>query len=197
MDNAARGESLVRIYRQIQTREHDLNPIRGLVDVYGADVPAIVKPMQSEVIELVPGAHVARRLELWIESEYDLDVGYLVDVKRTRIGDGVREVVSAELAEATEVGDTTLAVDTVVGFRSGDAVLLWDGDDAWEESRVRSVATGVITLYEDCAVQAVYDEGSAVVASRMYRVEDQRIPEDVGPYRVALLQHVARALAVA
>jgi len=180
----------------MQERQHNLNVLRDLEDVYGADVWAVVKPTESEIIDMGVQSDTARRLDLWLESKYDLDVGYLVEVKRTRVLDGTRAALQTTLSADAAVGAVTLSVADETGFRSGDALVVWDEASAWEETRVRSVGTERLTLHTDCALQAAYSTGAVVRASRLYRVMDQRIPEDVGPYRVALLQHVASRMVV-
>lgn len=191
-----RGTHLLRVYRQVQGKRHDLNAVRSLVDVNGEDVWGIVKPVQSEIIDIGPGSQVSRRVELWMDSELDLDIGYLVELKRTRVLEGQREVIEEALTSGAAAGSTTLHVASTVGFRKGDAVLLWDGSTSWEESRVQDFDASSLTLYADCALTGSYQTNDYVRVARMFRVVDQRIPEDVGPYRVAVLQHVAHQLAV-
>lgn len=191
-----RGTHLLRVYRQAQVKRHDQNALRSLIDVNEADVWGIVKPTQSELIDIGPGSQVSRRIELWMDSELDLDTGYLVELKRTRVLEGQREVIEEDLTSGAAAGSTTLQVASTVGFRKGDAVLLWDKSTNWEESRVQDFTATSLTLYSDCALTGGYGAGDVVRVARMYRVIDQRIPEDVGPYRVAVLQHVAHQLAV-
>lgn len=195
MTVVARGTHRARIYRSGQNVQHDLNLVRNLVDVYGADVWATVKSTDGEIIDMSPGVQVARRIEMWVTVDYDLDIGYLVELKRTMVLDGARTVVQQALTSMVTAGSTLMPVAQTTGFRSGDDVVISDGT-TWEQSKVQSVGPTVLGLYADCALKAGYSAGSIIRASRMWRVVDIPIPDDVGPYRVAVLQHVAHALAV-
>ena len=195
MTVVARGTHRARIYRSAQNVQHDLNLVRNLVDVYGADVWATVKPTDGEIIDMSPGVQVARRIEMWVTTDYDLDIGYLVELKRTKVLDGARTVVQQALTSNVTAGSTLMPVAQTTGFRSGDDVVISNGT-TWEQSKVQSVGPTVLGLYADCVFKAGYAAGSVIRASRMWRVVDIPIPDDVGPYRVAVLQHVAHALAV-
>jgi len=191
-----RGTHLARVYRPAPNRKHDLNVVRGLVDVSGNDVWVTVRPADGEIIDLNPGSVPVRAMNLWMPSKYDLDIGYFVELKRTRVLDGEREVVEEELVSGVVSGVTSLSVAKTTGFREGDGVVVWDGDDTWEDTKVRTVGATTLTLYSDCALVGDYAVGSVVRASRMYRVEALPEPDDVGPFRVAYIKHTLRQLAV-
>ena len=191
-----RGTHLARIYRPAPGRKHDLNVVRSLVDVTGEDVWVMVRPVEGELIELSPGTIPVRAMHLWVSSDVDLDFGYFVELKRTRVLDGDREVVEQALLANVAAGATSLSVARTTGFRSGDGVVVWDGSNTWEDTKVRTVGDTSLTLYADSALVGAYIAGAIVRASRMYRVEAIPEPDDVGPWRVALIKHTLRQLVV-
>ena len=198
-----KGTHLVRVYRGSLQVQHDLNTIMQQEDVNGADILGVVKPLQDVLIDMTPGVPSGHRCELWVSTDYDVDMGYFVELKRTRVIDGKREAVQALLTDAVEEYNTVLPVDEVVGFRSGDVVLVSNGV-AWESSKVKSVApaSGVgydyaaptghaLTLYADCALKRGYAVGSTVRASTVHQVVDTRMPDGIRPYRILTLLQVA------
>ena len=180
----------VRVYRGSQQLSHDLNTLMALEDVNDEDIWVMLRGTESEIIDMTAGQPPARRLEMWVERQYDVDFGYFVEVKRARVLDGVREAVEETLTEAVEAGDLTLPVTDVIGFASGNLVIISDGTYS-EEAKVKSVGDDSLTLYSDSALRRGYATGTVVRASRFYQVVDVKVPEELGPMRVVTLMQTA------
>ena len=195
-----KGTHLARIYRGSLQVQHDLDAIMSLEDVNGEDVFVQVKPQQDTLIDLSPqGIPSAHRCEMWLTDDYDLDRGYFVELKKTRVIDGSREAVEESLLSAVTTGATILRVSTGIGFRSGDQVVI-SGTEGSESSRLKrvggigtigSVTNCNMTLYADCALVRGYAAGGVVRASAFYRVVDMPSPAGVRPYKIASLIQVA------
>ena len=190
-----RGNCPIRIYRPQRSLSHDLNPISTATDILGEDLWAEIRPTTGELLDLTPGGGQLRRLELWLDSRYDLDNGYLVEVKRPRTINGTRSAVEEIAATSLSEGATSITLPRTTGFRAGDHIVVSGGGSA-EQAKVKAVAALTLTLYADCALTNAYDAGATVRASRVYQVVDQLQPEEVGPYRRAVLREVSFAAVV-
>jgi len=180
----------VRVYRGSQQLSHDLNTLMALEDVNGEDIWVMLRGTESEIIDMTPGQPPARRLEMCVERQYDVDFGYFVEVKRARVLDGVREAVEETLTAGVAAGALTLPVTDVIGFASGNTVIISDGTYN-EEAKVKSVGEDSLTLYSDSALRRAYASGTVVRASLFYQVVDVKVPEELGPMRVVTLMQTA------
>jgi hypothetical protein len=180
----------VRVYRGSQELTHDLNAILKLEDVNSEDIWVMLRGTQSEIIDMTPGQPMSRRLEMWVDREYDVDFGYFVEVKRARVLSGVREAIEETLSSAVVAAAVSLPVTGIVGFLSGDTLVVSDGTNS-EAARVKSVGATTLTLYSDSALNRGYAAGSVVRASRFYQVVDVRVPEELGSVRVVTLMQTA------
>ena len=196
------GSHLVRVYRGSNQVQHNLNTILQMEDVNGTDIFGIVKKQNDLIVDMGPQAMTAgHRCELWIASDYDLDHGYFVELKRTRVLDGQRVAVEEALTDDVEGGSVVLPVAQTVGFRSGDAVVIVGAQS--ESSRVKCLGGSAepysldyaqytaLTLYDDCALSNSYEAGDVVRASTFHRVIDLQAPDATAPYRIVTLLQIA------
>lgn len=181
----------VRIYRASQKVQHDLNLLRTLEDVNGHDVWALAKTSTMEVLEIVAGVAMTRYMDMWIESRYECDYHFCVELKKSRKLKGLLEVVEEPLATEADIGDLTLALPKTVGFGAGDMVVISDGTNM-EEVRVKGVTAEGLTLYSDNGLEYGYAPGTTVRASTFWQVIKAQGPEVVGPVRVVTMQQLGR-----
>ncbi|MHB8994550.1 MAG: hypothetical protein ACYC63_04795 [Armatimonadota bacterium] len=189
------GTHLVRIYRGALQIQHDLDAIMHMEDVNGQDIFGIIAPLSDTIIDIGPqGIPSGHRCELKLTTDFDIDRGYFVEVKKTRVLDGARVAVEELLTSAVAAGAVEMHLANCVGFRSGDPVIVTDGTHS-ENSRVKKVAAGepgsTLEVYEDCSLSRSYATGSKIRASAFFRVIDMPSPNGVGPYKVAVLLQVA------
>ena len=185
----------VRIYRASQQVQHDLNLLRTLEDVNGHDVPALAKTSTMEVLEVVAGVAMSRYMDLWIESRYECDYYFCVELKKSRKLKGYLDTVQEALTAAVNAGDTSLTLPKTVGFGAGDMVVVSDGTNM-EEVRVKNVDGNNLTLYNDNQLEHNYAAGTLVRASTFWQVIKAQGPEVIGPTRVVTMVHLGRHEAV-
>jgi hypothetical protein len=172
-----------RIYRAKVTQVHDLSLLRGSEDVYGEDKPCRVMPAEAELLEIPSVGEmgmIAQPAELWFPRNVDIDVGWIVDVKKTMTLNGRRRVVSTALRSAAEVGATTLSVKAIYGFDPGDILTISGGGNT-QYSRMRSADDLVLTVYAEDAMDYGFPAATTVTSSRHYKVMSRVVPHDVGP----------------
>jgi hypothetical protein len=187
-----KGTVPIRIYRNIMTRHHDLNVTDSQLDTGLVDIWALFKPSGGEIVDMLPGSQPAvRRAELWLDSRYDLDFGYIVQVFRPMVLDGEHMRVSSTLTSQVTAGHTLLRVASTLGFQPGDLCVVTG--TVTEQVKLRSVGATSLTVYTDSELRQTHALGSTVTPCRFYSVLDIKVPEGIGPYRVATLMETKLA----
>ena len=185
----------VRIYRASQKLQHDMNLLRTLEDVNGEDVWALAKTSTMEVLEVVAGVAMTRYMDLWIESRYECDYHFCVELKKSRKLKGLLEVVEEQLVSQATAGATELVLPKTIGFGAGDMVVISDGVNT-EEVRVKAVNATNLCLYSDNGLEYTYAAGTLVRASTFWQVIKAQGPEVIGPTRVVTMEQLGRHEAV-
>lgn len=185
----------VRIFRASRSTKHDLHTVLATEDVCGADTPAIVIESEAEYIADLAAAgglsvHPARII---VPDAVDLDEGYFIEVKKPMVLDGAWRAVETTTTASLSAGDTVIPVTSATGFGAGDQVLVKD-DDGEELTKVKSVATGSLTLYGDVALAASYASGATVRAARYFQVLAVKWPHQVAGHREADMQECMKVV---
>lgn len=183
----------IRVFRASRSRKHDLHSVLATEDIYGADKPAIVMESEAEYIADLAGVgglsvHPARII---VADDVDLDEGYFIEVKKPMVLDGSWQAVETTATSALTTGDTTIAVSSSIGFGAGDQVLVKD-ENGEELTKVKSVATGTITLYSDVALENNYLSGATVRAARYFQVMAVKWPHQTAGHREADMQEMLK-----
>lgn len=179
----------LRIFRAAAEQRHDLSIVFGAEDIYGRDVWGRLVPDDSALYEFDGPAQfgvLKVTARLVVPGDVDVDTGYFVQVKKPRVVAGRREPCSAVTTKSLLIGDTEVALDTTVGFRSGDTVLVSEGDTR-QLCRVHAVTDDSVNLYSDFALENDLEAGAPVVACHFYRAVGRRMPRDGGPIQVLTL----------
>jgi len=163
------------------TQKHDLSRIKSSSDVYSEDKPCRVLPNDSEVFELTPGgaASVATfPVDIWFPRGLAVNIGDIIEVKKTRVVSGAREAVSAKLVVATAVGDTVIYIDDPVGFEGGDEATISDGTNS-QRVVIKSLEDNTVTLFD--AIDYVFAVDTEIEVDTFYKIQAMKIPGSVGP----------------
>ena len=180
----------IRIFRSTPQQTHNLNVIFEAVDIYGEDKWGRLIPDESALIAYDGGMEfgvVKVTAMLLMPKGLDADIGYFIQVKSPRVVAGSREACVATTAAAVLMGDTTIAVDTTIGFQQGDTVL-FSGNGLRGMSRVATVQGEALVLYGDSAAGNDMDAGATITACSFYRVLSKRPTS--GPVQTLIIQRI-------
>lgn len=172
---------LCRIYRTGMTQYHDLSRVKSSSDIYEEDKWCRVLPSDAEIFELTPGGAATvgvYPVDIWFPRGLAVSVGDVVEVKKTRVISGTREAVAGKLLDAASTGDTTIYIDTPIGFESGDEITITDGTNS-QRVVVKSVDDSTVVLFDALSHDFAVD--TDVEADTFYKIQSIKVPGSVGP----------------
>jgi hypothetical protein len=180
------------VFRAAVQQRHDLSAVFAAEDIYGCDQWGRLIPDDSALFELDGPSQfgvVKSTVRLVVRSSVDVTTGYFVQVKKPRILQGQRQACATTLTEAVLAGAVQVPVVSEAGFRGGDQVL-FSAEGVRLMSRVRAVAPGQLTFYDDVVPEVDLAAGTGVTACSFYRVIHRTSPGDRAPIQELILQEI-------
>jgi hypothetical protein len=189
----------VRIYRNVQTKKHDLSLSLSEVDIYGEDQWAAVLPVKGGLIDVDGSLSVGMALdsvEINLPRYVDVSEGYTIVVKKPRTLEGRIEAVTAKLTRAVSIGATSIYVDQTIRFEPGDQISILEGANS-DLTKVQAVGRYDITLYADRPITHNFTQAATVHAVTFYKVISVRAAQGSAPFKSVIAQETVRTGPVA
>ena len=159
-----RYKQLIRVYKNTReiTAARRMNHT-DYSDITGVDTGGTLEP-DDETIEVTPpGKLTLRRGIVAMDTGVDVQPGYLLEIKKTKVLGRAVSAVSATVSSNPAADDTELAVDNIINFQAGDHCILTDSSGSWT-FRLKNVDTDDSELDLHEAVPRAFTSATVRVA---------------------------------